>query len=91
MLSKKAFQNSLRALMVAGSLTGFLGGWVFLAHSGKPVSSDSVSQSTTQSTLPALDLKALSPSSGGQVGALQSLPSQSSRTSALPRLRTRGS
>lgn len=91
MLSKRAFQNSLRALMVAGSVTGFLGGWVFLAHSGKPVSSVGVTENVTQASLPALDLKALSPSSSGQAAPLQSLPTLSGRTSALPRLRTRGS
>jgi hypothetical protein len=91
MLSKKAFQNSLRALMVAGSVTGFLGGWVFLAHSGKPVSSSDVTQAVTEASLPPLDLKALAPSSNTQVAPLQSLPALSSQTSALPRFRTRGS
>ncbi len=33
----RAFQNSLRVLVAAGSVFGFVGGWVLLAHSGMPV------------------------------------------------------
>ncbi len=35
----KLFQNFLRALIVAGSVGGFFGGWGLLAHSGKPAGS----------------------------------------------------
>ncbi|MGE5141781.1 MAG: hypothetical protein ACM3JD_20125 [Rudaea sp.] len=33
----RVFQNSLRVLIAAGSVFGFVGGWGLLAHSGKPV------------------------------------------------------
>jgi len=72
--SKKAFQNSLRALIVAGSISGFMGGWVFLAHSGKPVASGVMQQASALT----IDLHSLAPA--GNVPALQS-PSQ-----ALPPL-----
>ena len=92
--TKKAFQNSLRALIVAGSLGGFLGGWVLLAHSGKPISPNSVSvPAGSSSSLPELNLKALSPSGSPTTAfqPLQPLQSLPSTSFSLPRLRTRGS
>ncbi len=34
----KSFLNVLRMFIATGSLTGFIGGWVLIAHSNKPVS-----------------------------------------------------
>jgi hypothetical protein len=90
MISKKTFLNSLRTLMVAGSITGFLSGWVFLAHSGKPVSSNASQAGAVQVNLQPLDLRSLAPSNS-QLGALQQLPSLPSLSQTLPRFRTRGS
>ncbi len=88
--SKKGFQNSLRALIVAGSIGGFLGGWVLLAHSGKPVSAAS---DPANATLPPLNLQALAPSNSSPSAfqPLQSLPSTPSTAFSMPRFRTRGS
>ena len=104
--SKKAFQNSLRALIVAGSIGGFMGGWVFLAHAGKPVASGALQQASALT----IDLQSLAPS--GNVPAPQSpsqalpqltqsapqfsqgvqpLPPLPRQQFAMPRLRSRGS
>lgn len=42
----KTIKNSLRIWITAGSLVGFIGGWMFLAHSPKPAQS-TISQSLT--------------------------------------------
>jgi len=87
----KFFQTSLRALIVAGSISGFFAGWALLAHAGKPVAADpnpvSVDAPAPLPTLPPLDFSTNSVPTGLQ--PLPSLPPLSQ--SALPRLRTRGS
>lgn len=86
--SRKSLQNSLRAVIVAGSVGGFLAGWVLLAHAGKPVSIGAVDQPAGQSSF---NLQELRPS-GIAPGALQALPSlQGNNISTMPRFRTRGS
>lgn len=85
--SKKAFQNTLRALIVAGSLSGFLGGWALLAHAGKPVDGNAAA---IDANLPPLNLQSLAPS-GSPAGAFQPLQPLPSTSFSLPRLRTRGS
>jgi len=88
----KLLQSSLRALIVAGSLSGFFAGWALFAHSGKPVATDSrvisADSPAAVPTLPPLDFSTNSAS-----GGLQPLPALPpvSRNSSLPRLRTRGS
>jgi hypothetical protein len=87
MASRRVFQNGLRALLVAGSMTGFVSGWAFLAHAGKPASS------TTAATLPApavlapLDLSSLAPNGAIQSnnrGSLQASPQNSLPFSNTP-------
>ena len=61
----KGFRNALRVMIVAGSFTGFLSGWVMLAHtvSGSTVQATPVATASAPAaaTLPPLDLKALAP------------------------------
>jgi hypothetical protein len=104
--SKKAFQNSLRALMVAGSIGGFMGGWAFLAHAAKPVASGALQQAAAVTlSLPSLAPYVTTPSPQPQFQALppltqpspqfsqgiQPLPSLPTQQFAMPRLRSRGS
>lgn len=90
----KLFQNSLRALIVAGSIGGFLTGWTFVAHAGKPAPADDTQSVITAPaplpTLPPLDFSS-NPSAAG-LQPLQPL-TQLPQTSQMPRvrLRTRGS
>ncbi len=81
----KWLRTSLRLLVAAGSISGFLGGWVLFAHAGKPVAPDAApapaiapAPSFAPSNAPSFRLQ---PS--------QSLPP--SNFSMGPRLRTRGS
>lgn len=74
-------KHTLRLLMAGGSVLGFLGGWVLLAHAGKPA----------PVTTPAPVIVAQpAPSFNGSPFRLQPLPSSPS-FSVGPRLRTRGS
>ncbi|MGE5141077.1 MAG: hypothetical protein ACM3JD_16540 [Rudaea sp.] len=41
----KNWQNGFRLLIATGSVMGFMGGWVLLAHAPKPVAADSAAQS----------------------------------------------
>ena len=88
----KLLQQSLRALIVVGSFTGFFTGWSLLAHAGKPVSAEpqpaNINAVSPLPTLPPLNFSANNPGSG-----LQPLPALPpiSQNSSRPRLRTRGS
>lgn len=73
---------SIRLLIATGSLLGFLGGWVLLAHAEKPAST--VAPAPIVAPAPAFT----APNSGFQ--SIQPLPSQP-RFSTVPRMRTRGS
>lgn len=88
----KFLQYSLRALVVAGSVSGFFAGWALLAHAGKPVAADSqpvsVDAPAALPTLPPLDFSTNRAPTGLQL--LPALPPISQNFS-LPRLRTRGS
>jgi hypothetical protein len=88
----KLLQHSLRALIVAGSVSGFFAGWALFAHSGKPVVADSQPISADAPaalpTLPPLNFSTNNAPSGLQ--PLPALPPVS-RNPSLPRLRTRGS
>lgn len=87
----KFFHYSLRALIVAGSISGFFAGWALLAHAGKPVAANpqsvSVDAPAPLPTLPPLDF-----STNGVPSGLQPLPSLPPLPqNVLPRMRTRGS
>ncbi len=80
----------IRLLIATGSLLGFLGGWVLLAHAEKPATT--VTPAPVVAPAPADVVPAApaftAPNSGFQ--SLQPLPSQP-RFSTMPRMRTRGS
>jgi hypothetical protein len=82
----KNFQNSLRLMIATGSLLGFFGGWVLLAHAGKPAQMDS--PSPVVAPAPSINQPALTPNNRVP-SRLQPLPS--SRSQSVPRLRTGGS
>ncbi len=82
----KSFLNSLRIFIAAGSLAGFVGGWVLLAHAGKPVDADAPAPAAQVAPAPL-------PSQGFRTPRqLQPLPSLSQPNFGFtPRLRTGGS
>ncbi len=88
----KLFQQSLRTLIVAGSMAGFFGGWALLAHAPKPVASDPAPAVVAPAPVPTLPpLPQLSPLDPGS-STLQPLPALPAQPQfAMPRLRTRGS
>ncbi len=81
--------NSLRVLIAAGSVAGFVGAWALLAHSGKPVSAAApqpIINNFSPAPLRPQDLP------GVQVQPLQQLrPLTSLGSFTAPRLRTGGS
>jgi len=89
----KFYQNTLRALILTGSIGGFLGGWTLIAHSGKPAAADTQPAIVDPAPLPTLaPLNFSNNTSPSQLQPLQPL-SQAPSVSQLPRvrLRTRGS
>jgi hypothetical protein len=88
----KFLQYSLRALIVAGSFSGFFAGWSLLAHAGKPVSADS-QPASVDAVSPLPTLPPLRFSTNGAGTSLQPLPALPpiSQNTTRPRLRTRGS
>ena len=83
----KYFQNIVRTLILAGSIGGFLGGWVLFAHAGKPVDA-----ATAELPVPAVAPAQLPPLNFGSSPNLQPLPTLSPRSNfSVPRMRTRGS
>ncbi len=89
----KSLLTQLRLLIATGSLIGFLGGWVLLAHGPKPLQSSAAAVNDPPANLPGplptLDLQSLAPD--GQVpSGLQPLPALPPQ-SMVPRLRTSGS
>ena len=82
----KRFKNGLRALIVTGSVAGFLGAWALLGHAGQPVQVQPppsvVTPAPFSSTVPG----------NRPPSTLQPLPSPPRSGLALrPRLRTGGS
>lgn len=63
-MPKKPFINSLRLMMAAGSVAGFVGSWALLAQSGKQVAVESSAQTIwveTHTTVQAQDLITVTP------------------------------
>ena len=81
----KRFQKYLRAIIAAGSIVGFLGGWGFLAHAGKPVVNSAPAPITAPA--PSFDPGPL-PSINTGPSSLQPLPALPPIPS-MPRLRLR--
>jgi hypothetical protein len=97
----KFFNNGLRLLITGGSVAGFLGGWVLLSHSPKPVSAGSSSAASAAveplpTALPTLPpLPPIGDSNFAPIQPLPSLPQaslpQTGFRSMMPRFRTGGS
>lgn len=89
----KLFRFFLKGWIVLASLAAFVGGWVMLGHSGKPVAAQPqelpASQLAPLPTLAPLPSLNSSNTNNSNLG-LQSLPQQPT-ASFRPRLRTRGS
>ena len=81
----KRIQKYLRAIIAAGSILGFLGGWGLLAHAGKPVAASAPPPITAPA--PSFDPGPL-PSINTGPRNLQPLPALPAVPS-MPRLRLR--
>jgi len=79
----KKLAKYLRAMIATGSVLGFLGGWVLIAHAGKPAPAPA----PLPIVAPAPTLAPL-PSFGGAPSNLQPLPALP-QISSMPRLRLR--
>src|SRR5512133_3141694 len=102
-MKNTGFRLFLRVWVALASLGAFIGGWVFLGHSGKPVSAsllntqpgDSGAQNQQLAPLPTLaPLPSLDKSAAGNRSnnfGLQPAQQQPAFQFAQPRLRTRGS
>lgn len=92
-MKKNWFRFFLRIWIAITSLVGFVGGWIFLGHSGKPAAittAAAASSNAAISPLPTLaPLPSLDDLNAGSTG-FQQLPQQTFTFSA-PRFRTRGS
>jgi hypothetical protein len=102
-MQTRTLLNSLRVLIAAGSVGGFLGGWALLAHSGKPVAAQPPAAQVAPAPLRPQDLLNQAPSQSSKddplglqplqplppMQSLQPLPSTSSF--GFPSLRTGGS
>lgn len=90
-MNMKIFRIFLKIWIVLGSLAAFVGGWVMLGHSGKPVAAQASDSNGAGQLAPLPTLAPLSTLGSGSQG-LQSLGQQPSSSSTFrPRLRTRGS
>ena len=91
----KFFKLTLRAWITVTSLAGFLFGWVFLAHSPKPIDKTvgtTASTTTTASDLaPVPSLESLVGQSAGQQVNIQVSNNSPFTRSFSPRMRTAGS
>ncbi len=87
----RLIKNFIRVWIASASVAGFVGGWAFLAHAGKPAPLTGAVPAVTQfSPLPTL--KPLPPleAFGSNLQPLPSLP-QTRTVLGFPRLRTSGS
>ncbi len=82
------FKTSLRLLIATGSVMGFFGGWVMLAHAGKPVAAVPPAGMVEAAPLPTL---APLPDLNNPATRMQPLQPMPLFSAASPRLRTRGS
>ncbi len=92
-MKTKSFQNLLRTWIAVGSLTAFLGGWIILGHSGKPVelSAGGATANTTSLLPPLPTLAPLTSTTNNNNRSLQPLQSAPNTSFTQPRFRTRGS
>jgi hypothetical protein len=88
----KSLKKFIRIWIAGASLVGFMGGWLLLAHAGKPAplqsqTPNSVTTLPTLAPLPSLDSQSFSSPSFG----FQSLLAPQVSSRGFPRLRTSGS
>ena len=91
----KFFKLTLRAWITLTSLAGFLFGWVFLAHSPKPidktVAGAAASTDTTANLAPVPSLESLVGQSNPQQINIQASNNSPFTRAFAPRMRTAGS
>jgi hypothetical protein len=88
----KLFRKLLRFWIAIASLLSFLGGWVILAHSPKPVQTQAVTvQSPALPALPPIQAYGSNVNNNGLGFFSNTPPTNSQPITGLPRLRTRGS
>jgi hypothetical protein len=88
-MKNKSFQTLLKAWIAIASLGAFLGGWILLGHSDKPVEASALSGGGGSTELKPLPTLAPLPSFNSS--SLQPIQQQAPASSFVPRLRTRGS
>lgn len=82
-MPKKPFINSLRLMMAAGSVAGFVGGWALLAQSGKDIYAESSAQTIwveTHTTVQAQDLITVTPSTASALATSTNTSVQAAST-----------
>ena len=87
----KLFRKILRYWIGIASLLSFLGGWVILAHSPKPVQAVTVQPSVTLPNLPPIQAYGNGGNNNGLNFFSNSAPTNPQPSSGMPLLRTRGS
>jgi len=94
-MKMKPFQNLLKTWIAVGSMAAFMGGWVILGHSGKPVDTSTVSITFDNSTSPLAPLPTLAPLGATTSSSRNLQPLTQSQVPSTsftqPRFRTRGS
>ena len=90
----KTFRKALRYWIAFASLLSFLGGWVILAHSPKPVQPVTVQQAAALSALPPIQAFGSNINNNGLGFFSNNAPASSQSNQpglGMPVLRTRGS
>ncbi len=88
----KLFRKLLRFWIAIASLLSFLGGWVILAHSPKPVQTQAETvQSPALPALPPIQAYGSNVNNNGLSFFSNNAPTNSQPITGMPRLRTRGS
>lgn len=88
-MKMKPFQNLLKTWIAVGSMAAFMGGWIILGHSGKPVDVSAAAAANNTTTL--ASLPTLAPLSSTTSRSLQPLAQSPNASVSVPRFRTRGS
>jgi hypothetical protein len=87
----KFFRKVLHYWIAFVSILSFLGGWIILAHSPKPVQAAPVQSPISLSNLPPIQAFGKNTNTNGLDFFTNNAPANSVPNSAFPRLRTRGS
>ena len=89
----KVFRKVLRYWIAIASVLSFLGGWVILAHSPKPVQPQALASQFSKAlpALPPIQAYGSSVNNNGLGFFSNNAPAASQPSAGMPRLRTRGS